>query len=185
VSQSVLDATMQLLAERGFRELTMEAIAERAGSSKVTLYRRWPNKAAIVMDACLASFAARVPFPHTAHALGDLRQHMGAFAQVLLGPEGAIVRALIGEGILDTAVSEAFRARWLVPRREEALGVLRRAEENGEIREGLTLEMLLDMFYGPIYYRLLIAHAPITSAFVEELWAATVEGVRKRPLPQR
>jgi AcrR family transcriptional regulator len=180
VRKNVLRAAIELLEERGFKSLTVESIAERAGASKVTLYRRWPNKAAIVMEAFLADVAPRVPFRHTGSALEDLRAQMIAFVKLLRGPHGRWIAGLIAEGVLDEEVNEALHTRWLVHRRAEGVKVVRRAIDRRELPEGTDPELVLDALYGPIYFRLLLGHAAIDARFAVSVWESVTRGLRAR-----
>ncbi len=177
VRQNVLHAASTLLDERGFRAMTIEGIAERAGASKVTLYRWWPNKAAIVMDAFLAAVSPKITFRRTNSAINDLREQMLSFAVLLRDRQGLTVANLLGEGVHDRELSEAFRDRWLMPRRADALRVLARAVEAGDIRRDIDPHIVLDALYSPFYYRLLIKHGPLSDEFVEETWRTVMRGV--------
>ena len=149
--------------------MTVEAIAERAGVSKATIYRWWPNKAAIVMDGFLSMVSAEVPFPHTGHAREDIRIHMRRLAEALGGKMGRTVAALIAEGQADPELAEALRSRWLSVRRTEAKEILELGIERGELREDLDPEVAVDILYGPIYYRMLVGHAPLAEDFANAL----------------
>ena len=177
VRQNVLHAASSLLDERGFRAMTIEGIAERAGASKVTLYRWWPNKAAIVMDAFLAAVSPKITFHRTNSAINDLREQMISFAVLLRDRQGLTIANLLGEGVHDRELSEAFRDRWLMPRRADALRVLARAVEAGDVRRDIDPHIVLDALYSPFYYRLLIKHGPLSDEFVEETWRTVMRGV--------
>ena len=149
--------------------MTVEAIAERAGVSKATIYRWWPNKAAIVMDGFLSMVSAEVPFPHTGHAREDIRLHMRRLAEAFGGKMGRTVAALIAEGQADPELAEALRSRWLSVRRTEAKEILELGIERGELREDLDPDVAVDVLYGPIYYRMLVGHARLDEAFAHIL----------------
>ena len=149
--------------------MTMEAIAERAGVSKATVYRWWPNRAAVVMDGFLSTVSSQVPFPHTGHAREDIRLHMRRLTEALGGKIGRTVAALIAEGQADPELAEAVRSRWLSVRRGEAREILELGIERGELREGLDPEVAVDVLYGPIYYRMLVGYAPLNEDFADAL----------------
>ncbi len=149
--------------------MTVEAIAERAGVSKATIYRWWPNKAAIVMDGFLSMVSAEVPFPHTGHAREDIRIHMRRLAEAFGGKMGRTVAALIAEGQADPELAEALRSRWLSVRRAEAREILELGIKRGELRDDIDLEVAVDVLYGPIYYRMLVGHAPLGGDFGDVL----------------
>ena len=149
--------------------MTVEAIAERAGVSKATVYRWWPNKAAVVMDGFLSTVSSEVPIPHTDCAQDDIRLHMRRLIKALGGKMGRTVAALIAEGQADPELTEALHSRWLSVRRAEVKEILEQGMARGELREGLDLEVAADSLYGPIYYRLLVSHAPLEEDFADTL----------------
>src|SRR5918999_3873326 len=99
--RAILQAANELLESEGFAAVTVEAIAERAGVSKATVYRWWPNKAAVVMDGFLSTVSSEVPFPHTDCAQEDIGLHMRRLIKALGGKMGRSVAALIAEGQAD------------------------------------------------------------------------------------
>jgi AcrR family transcriptional regulator len=149
--------------------VTVEAIAERAGVSKATVYRWWPNKAAVVMDGFLSTVSSEVPIPHRDCAQEDIRLHMRRLIKALGGKMGRTVAALIAEGQADPELTEALHSRWLSVRRAEVKEILEQGMTRGELREGLDLEVAVDSLYGPIYYRLLVSHAPLEEDFADTL----------------
>ncbi len=181
VKENVLRAANELLDERGFKAMTIESIAERAGASKVTLYRWWPNKAAIVMEAFLAAYGAKTPWVHTDSVIDDLRAHMIVFVKVLGGRPGVLLAGLAAEGVLDAEVGDAFRTLWIVPRRAEATKSLKKGVASGELRADLDVEAVIDALYGPMYYRLLVKHAPLTRAYALSLWDVVMRGIAATP----
>jgi len=167
--RAILQAANELLESEGFAAVTVEAIAERAGVSKATVYRWWPNRAAVVMDGFLSIVSSEVPFPHTGHAREDIRIHMRRLAEAFSGKIGRTVAALIAEGQSDPELAEALRSRWLSVRRTEAREILDLGIERGELREDIDQEVAVDVLYGPIYYRMLVGHAPLDDNYADVL----------------
>ena len=167
--RAILQAAIELLESEGFAAVTVEAIAERAEVSKATVYRWWPNRAAVVMDGFLSIVSSEVPFPHTGHAREDIRIHMRRLTEAFSGNLGRTVAALIAEGQADPELAEALRSRWLSVRRTEAKEILELGIERGELREDLDPEVAVDILYGPIYYRMLVGHAPLEEDFANAL----------------
>jgi AcrR family transcriptional regulator len=177
---AILEAANELLEDKGFAAVTVEAIAERAGVSKATVYRWWPNKAAVIMDGFLSAVSSEVPFPRTGSAREDLRLHMRRLIRAFGGKIGLTVAALIAEGHADPELAEALRSRWLSVRREEAKEILRRGTGSGELREDLDPEVSVDALYGPIYYRLFVGHARLEEGFADALVEHVFAGLRAR-----
>jgi AcrR family transcriptional regulator len=167
--RAILQAANELLENEGFAAVTVEAIAERAGVSKATIYRWWPNRAAVVMDGFLSIVSSEIPFPHTGHAREDIRIHMRRLSEAFSGNLGRTVAALIAEGQADPELAEALRSRWLSVRRTEAREILELGIERSELREDLDPEVAVDVLYGPIYYRMLVGHAPLDEDFADTL----------------
>ena len=167
--RAILQAANELLESEGFAAVTVEKIAERAEVSKATVYRWWPNRAAVVMDGFLATVSSEVPFPHTGDALEDLRLHMRRLTEAFGGKIGRTVAALIAEGQTDPELAEALRSRWLSVRRAEAKEILELGIERGELRDDLDPKVAVDVLYGPIYYRMLVGHAPLDDVFADAL----------------
>jgi AcrR family transcriptional regulator len=167
--RAILRAANELLESEGFAAVTVEAIAERAEVSKATVYRWWPNKAAVVMDGFLSTVSSEVPFPHTGCAQEDIRLHMRRLIEALGCKMGRTVAALIAEGQADPELAEALRSRWLSVRRAEVKEILEQGVARGQFREDLDPEVAVDSLYGPIYYRLLVGHAPLEEGFADAL----------------
>jgi AcrR family transcriptional regulator len=167
--EAILRSALVLLEDVGFQQLSVEAVADAAKVSKATVYRWWPNKAALVADAFATSSVEQLHFPDTGSVLTDIRRQMKRVIELFLGPHGRMVSALIGGGQSDPELTRAFRERFMHPRREEAYRTLQRAIERGELAAEVDFDLLLDALYGPIYMRFLIGHGPLSRDFAREL----------------
>jgi AcrR family transcriptional regulator len=177
---AILTSTLELLEEVGFNELSIEAVAARAGVGKTTIYRWWPSKAVLVADAFMSSVVRETRFPDTGCVREDLRAQMQRLGAIFRSPRGKILRSLIGGGQSDPELIAAFRNRWLVPKRAEAFGILQRAIDRGQLPKGLDRNMVLDTLYGPLYFRMLVGHGPVSTAFVDEVCDAVMEAFAPR-----
>ena len=176
--RAILRAAGDLLARDGFADVSVEAIAVEAGVSKATIYRWWPGKAAVVMDAFLAAAGPCAPFPDTGCLEEDLRGQMRALARAFSGRMGTVLRGVLAEAQSDPEAAEAFRTRYLAPRRAETRRVLERARARGQLCPHADLETAADALYGPLYYRLTAGHAPLDAAFVDALISLVFQGLR-------
>lgn len=167
--KSILSASYDLLLENGFGAVTVEKIADRAKVSKATIYKWWPNKAAVVMDGFLSSAADRLPVPDTGSVFDDILMHATNLSQFLISREGKIITEIIGEGQMDSGLAEAYRTRYFQPRRLEARLLMERGVQRGELKDNLDIEVVTDLIYGPIFYRLLVTGQPIDDAYVQQL----------------
>ncbi|QSF45952.1 TetR/AcrR family transcriptional regulator [Paenibacillus tianjinensis] len=176
---SILAASYELLLETGFGAVTVEKIAERAKVSKATIYKWWPNKAAVVMDGYLSAASARLPVPDTGSVQEDIVIHATNLAVFLRSREGKVITELIGEGQFDAGLAEAYRTRFFAPRRQEARQLLERGVMRGELQADLDIGSCIDLLYGPIFYRLLITGDTLDEAFIKYLTTAAFEGIKR------
>jgi len=177
--KAILRSTLKLLQETGFPDLSIEAIAADADVGKTTVYRWWPSKAALVADAFSSSADAELRFPDTGSVRSDVTIQMKHLVRILRGRRGRIVAALIGGGQSDPELIEAFRDRFMMPRRQEAYGILRRGIARGELPEALDLDLILDTLYGSLYMRFLIRQTGLTEEYVEEVVSLVMDGAAK------
>jgi AcrR family transcriptional regulator len=180
---SILRVALELGEESGFDGLTVEGIAARAGVAKTTIYRRWPNAWAIVMDAFLAEVTRTAPLQERATARESFAASMRLLARAYRGRQGKILRPLLGRAQVDANLREAVRKRWVEPRRQVAREIIRRGIESGELRAGLDADVVLDALYGPFYHRLLAPYddSAISDAYVDSLVDTVFRGLERKP----
>jgi AcrR family transcriptional regulator len=176
--QAILRTTLKILGKNGFSDFKIEEVAAHASVGKATVYRWWPNKGALIADAFASSTTRKLRFPDTGSVYADMSQQMRQLIKVFRSRRGRIVSAILAAGQSDKDLIEAFRERFLGPRRREAYATLRRGIERGELRKGLDPDLLLDSLYGPIYMRFLIQHDRLTPEFVDRLCELVLDGVR-------
>lgn len=168
--RAIVDATKELLDEQGFAATSIDQIARRAGVGKQTIYRWWPNKAAVVLEAHAEQAAERIPLPDTGDLRRDLRIAAAACSRNLSDSAiGRVCVELIGEAQVDERFAAAYREMFVTTRRSVLREMLERARERGEVRDDVDLELAIDLFFGPIWYRRLVRHAPLTSDFAHAL----------------
>ncbi len=163
--RAILEATWQLLLEKGVRKTTIEGIARAAGVGKTTIYRWWPSKAAVFVDAFLARVETALPFPEAATAREALSAQMEQLVGVFRGDVGRIV----AEGQSDPEALASFRDRFLNLRRDVARQIIARGIDSGEFDAALDPDLAMDILYGPIYYRSLVRHLPLDTEFATAL----------------
>jgi hypothetical protein len=132
------------------------------------------------MEAFLVKIGPGIAFPRNSSYVESIRLQMLALAKAFRGPFGAMIKALLGEAQFDAELAEAFRTRWIAPRREAAKDVLQSAIRNKELRSDVNLDQALDALYGWLYYRLMIGSGPISDACVREIFSAVLDGLRVR-----
>lgn len=176
--RAILQATAEILGERGLAAMTIEEVAARAHVGKASVYRRWPSKGTLAFDAFVTDFLDRQPAPDTGSLRDDLLGLLRAWLRAVRQPTtGRTLRGLIAEVQRDRELADAWRERFVAPLRARHLGVLRQATARGELAPGANTGLLLDLLYGPAYHRLLHGHAPLDEAFVEDVVAAVMAAV--------
>jgi len=177
---AILRSALHLLGKNGFADLTIEDVAADASVGKATVYRWWPNKAALIADAFASSTKHNLHYPDTGSLRTDMSQQMSQLVKIFLSPRGRIVSAMLGGGQSDKDLITAFRERFLKPRRREAYATLQRGIRRGELRRDVDMDLILDSLYGPIYMRFLIRHDGLTPAFVDQLCRLVLDGAAPR-----
>lgn len=175
---AILRSTLKILGKHGFSDLTIEDVAAHAGVGKATVYRWWPNKAALIADAFASSTTRALHFPDTGSLCSDMSQQMRQLVKIFRGRRGRIVSAILGGGQSDRELIGAFRKRFLLPRRLEAYATLRRGIRRGELRKDVDMDLVLDSLYGPIYMRFLIRHDKMTPDFIDRLCKLVLGGAQ-------
>ena len=174
---AILRAARELLDEGGLLSVTMEGIAARAGVGKPTVYRHWSNRYEVAMAALIeATRGTEAPRLHDA-PLAALSAQLHRVAELFTSSTGRNVAAVLASGYGETALAKAFRLYFVQARRDEGRALLRQAIAAGRIRAGVDLELVLDLIYGPIFYRLTMAHAPIDAGFVDALLREVLSGI--------
>ncbi len=174
---AILNATIDLLEESEYQALTIEAIAARAGVGKATIYRWWPNKSILVLDAFLMSTESHLYFQENTSIRENFRQQLHTLANVFNGILGRTVVALVAESGEDSEIAKAFYTYYLKPRREDAILILERAIAQGEIQAGINLDVVSDMLYGPVYFHILIYKKKVDSKFIDTLVDQVMKGI--------
>jgi AcrR family transcriptional regulator len=176
--KAILESTLELLKQSGFADLSIESIAAHAGVGKATVYRWWPNKGGLVMDAFVSVAEEELSFPPTGSVEKAIREQMKKWSSIFGGPLGRVIAAVIGAGQSEPEMLEAFQNYYVEPRRREARELLKQAIENGEIRPDLNPDLILDILYGPLYFRLLIKSGPLTLAFIDQVFEIVWPGLQ-------
>ena len=181
VEETILAATLEVLNEVGFKGLTVEAVAARAGSAKTAVYRRWPSKVPLVVDALTHNRALPEP-PDT----GDLRTDMiEIWKRVATGSERwveqllPVVTSYLTE---DDDLMTTLRERYFQPRLEALRTVVARAVERGEIQAGTDPALAFDLLFGPLAYRWLRGLPPDEET-ITRLTDLVLQGLRPHGPP--
>jgi AcrR family transcriptional regulator len=176
--KAIIAATQALLVEHGYRQLTIEGVAARAGVGKQTIYRWWPSRAALALEAYLTGSESGPPPSDHGSAREDVRALLGWLISVLAEPIGGrVVAGLIADLQHDPDLAERFHRDVVPARRRAMLGALEAARERGEIRADADLELAVDTLHGAVFYRLLLSGEPLDADFAAQLAEQVLAGL--------
>lgn len=173
-------AAIAVMAEVGYRALTMDAVAARAKAGKATIYRRWDSKLDLVIDSCNQLVSEHISEPDTGSLHGDLREFLMAFAKFLSGPSGKAAQALVGELPHEPELAEAFRSTFLMSQRDTLKRIIERATARGEVSGEAPKGILIELTGAALTYRLMITGDPLDATFVDKFLSTVL-----MPLLQR
>ncbi|MGW4020709.1 TetR/AcrR family transcriptional regulator [Streptomyces sp. NPDC005009] len=182
LTEAIMRSTLELAQETGYAKLSIEAVAARAGVGKHTIYRRWPSRGLLFLDAVLSLNESGLAHPDTGDVVADLREVMTK-AVHLLGrpPWGPLYQDLIGEAQHDPAVAAALNERFIEPQTADTLARMRAARDQGEIDPDFDLDLAMEILSGPFYFRLLVTQQPLTDAYIDRILRAVFSGMSPRP----
>jgi AcrR family transcriptional regulator len=181
--QAILAAASDLLYEQGVSAMNVAVVAERAGVSKATIYRWWPSKELLALDAFATDWETLSPVqsPDTGSLRGDLHERFRIFWRLLRArPLGRVLSGLVAHAQGDPAFAELYRERFLEPRRAATREIFERAIARGEIPADSDLEVALDLLYGALLHRLFQGHAALDDHFAYEVVESVVAAVESR-----
>jgi AcrR family transcriptional regulator len=177
IDRAILEAAAHLVLAKGFRALSMDAIAAAAKVGRMTIYRRWPNKAAVVMDAFVSRVDPNTLFVPAASYLESIRLQMRTMAKAFAGNDGALIRALLAEAQFDAELATALRERWTMPRRRMAIAYFQEGIAKGILRADADPDTMIDILYAPLYYRLQMGTGALSEAYIDEIFDHAMRGL--------
>ncbi|MEV0591109.1 TetR/AcrR family transcriptional regulator [Nonomuraea cavernae] len=169
LSAAIFQATLDELADVGYAGLTMERVAERARASKASLYRRWPTRIELVMDAVYHLLPAPLSVPDTGSLRGDALAGLRRTAELLTGPAGEALRGLLGEALGDESRAARFRHNSQRAGRRMMEEITRRAVERGEIDRSAVTPLRLDAGQALLRQHFLFSGPSIPDELVVEI----------------
>lgn len=177
--RAILSAAISLVAEKGFENVTVEAIANRAGVGKQTIYRWWRSKGEVVLEAINDGFADVAAFPDSGDIVADLRTQMENVTVKLTTTDfGSAYRGLIAAAQSDPGIARKHIEQIIEPASVACRERLIRARNAGQIRPDADMQTIIDLLYGAIYYRLLLSTRPLATEQVSEAIEIVFSGLR-------
>jgi AcrR family transcriptional regulator len=162
-------AALELLIEGGPAAVTMESVAERIGTSKPVLYRRWPDSAALMRSALLTSAQSLIAAPDTGTLRGDIRAVLTQWAASFDTPTARLYPVIIGVMAHDAEFAHDFRSGVIAWRRDAMHEIYRRAAARGEVEPGLAVDIVSELGQAVLWHRLLITGDPVDDAFIDRV----------------
>ncbi|MFI1468883.1 TetR/AcrR family transcriptional regulator [Streptomyces wuyuanensis] len=184
--RAIYDAALALVGEVGYTRTTIEGIAARAGVGKQTIYRWWPSKAAVLLEAFLdvAEQAAQGEYelPDTGDLEKDLKLVLRATVDELNSPVyDAPARALAAESVVDPALAARFVEKLLEPQLLLYVHRLRAAQDAGQASPGIDPRIALELLVGPLAHRWLLRTLPLTHEYADKVVEYALHGLAPRP----
>jgi AcrR family transcriptional regulator len=176
--RAILSAVIHLLREKPLRDISIEEIARRAGVGKATIYKWWPSKAYVALDAFSKKLTQMVPVRDTGCVEKDIKEQLCLLFAFFDSPAGKLLTQFIAEAQIDAEFASLLRERFLKPRREAVGVIFDRAVERGQISYGLDREIVLDMIYGPGFYRLMTRRVPLGRKEVDAMVSTLFRGLQ-------
>ena len=177
-TQLVLEAALEFAARNGLDATTIEALAGSLHVGKTTMYRRWPNASALMIDALLSEITSLAPIQGRASVRETFLAAMMSLVELYNGHRGELIRSLIGRAQGDASLIAQLSSRWVEPRRKIAREFIREGVRRNELKKDTDPDIVLDCLYGAIYHRFLMPYdnAELNRAFVERVVRTVFDG---------
>jgi AcrR family transcriptional regulator len=186
ITTAIRKALMQELAAVGYGRLSIEAVARRAGVSKTAVYRRWSSKLDLVLETVVAAAGSKLPALDTGSLRGDLNLLFQVVTQALRHPLASqIIPDLLAEAARNPTLDQALQQVLRSKQQEIGGRLVERAVRRGELPAGLDLDAAVDLIVGPLYWRLAIARAVPSDAYLAALVDAVAAGLAAAPAVPR
>jgi AcrR family transcriptional regulator len=175
--RAILDATRELLSEAGVRHLTVEKVAARSGVAKTTIYRRWRSKDDLALAVLIDFVQSIVAVPRGDGVRAELTALLrGAVNSLGTTIMGRVMQGLVSELATNDDLSLAFREQVVALRVSEVRKIVKRGIKRGELRKDTDVDLLHELLFGPVYYRLLLSGGPLDRKLAGQIVDAVLPG---------
>lgn len=175
--RAILDATRRLLTQVSVQKISIEAIAKKAGVGKTTIYRWWPNKAAVVMEAIFSQPAFHNIIPTPRNAVEGVSSQIDKLCRQLHGKNGRLVAEIIGESQPDPEALKILISSFLQDRYNTLNSYIEGGKKTGEFSQDLDTDSAIDVVLGPIFFRLMSGQE-LDDGFVSDMTAMLIKALR-------
>lgn len=170
---------MELMGEDDPRAVTIDRIAARSGVSKTTIYKWWPDKTAVVVDAFQEHFMKSLPIPDTGSVAEDFRVLLRGIMAFYSSPIGKTYAQIVGESQSDPGERERIRTHQVIIRRQAVSVIWQRGVQRGELNSRIDPEVAMDLVFGAAMYRMAVGHGGLTDADADAIVNAVMKGFRR------
>ncbi len=177
IETAVLDAAAGLLRDEGFASCSIEAISRRSGIGKPAIYRRWPHRTALAIDAFSRRLAAEVPLIDTGDAPQDLVEDFARLAEHYSGPDGVVLAELLAAAVLEPGAAQLLQDQFFAQRRRRLVALWRCGVDRGQLRADVAPDDAIDLIFGAGIFRLLMGHAPLDPQAARRLAQTALTGL--------
>jgi AcrR family transcriptional regulator len=174
---AVLKATMELVLEDDLRRVSVDRISARSGVSKTTIYKWWPNRTAVAIDAFLHQIMTDAPVPDTGSAAEDFRLTLRGMMRFYTSPLGPVYAQLIGESQFYPDERARIRTYQVNVRRAAVREIWDHGVARGELDPNVDAQVALDLIFGAAMYRMAIGHAELGPVDADAIVAAAMRGL--------
>ena len=174
---AVLTTAAKLLDERGFTGFTIDEVARRSGVSKATIYKHWSGGYEVAVDAYGDSVTDAVPVIATGDAPHDLADQIVRLAEFYAGPRGRVIAQLLAAGTDRPRGSALLREKFFSQRRNATVALIEQGKSSGQLRQDLDSELVIDLLFGPIVFRLFNGVEPLSPEGAAELATMALRAV--------
>ena len=175
--RAILGAALDLVRDEGYPAVTVDSVAKRAGVARTTIYRWWPSSTALLVDVLMDLSTVVAPPPTGSDPLRAIRLEMRRIAAVSTKLPGRLLLALVGAAQHDPQIRAELLERLIYPRREASARAIREAQARGLLRDDVNSYIATDLFYGPIFYRVIMGHEPATERYATQIFERVLEGM--------
>lgn len=175
VRSAVLAAAYDILLETSLGSFSVEAVALKAGVARTTVYRWWPNKGRLAIEAFLEAFRPKLAYAGSDRPEEDFRALIASLTETLAGPDGRVAASVVIQAQSDPETQRMFRDEFSAPLREQTSRLLHAGIEQGRFRADLAIPHVIDAAVGAVYFRLLLGQ-PLDAAWSGSLAETLLEG---------
>jgi AcrR family transcriptional regulator len=178
--QAILDKAYQILMEEGLGRMTIERVASEAGVGKPTIYRSWANAQELAMAAFMARPESEPTKQRSSSARAAITAHLKSVIATFASHRGRQITLTMASADPESELAKAFRNQIILKSRETGRALIQRGINSGEVAVSTGLDTILDMLYGPVFFRLLAGHLTLSSEFAALLVDTIFDGISKR-----